>query len=320
MSESASKMTGAERETIRKSLMFCKKVVEDDCEAQGARMLADGEAKLAAAYKFEDEAWAHITATASKVIQEADAAIAKICRERGIPEDFRPKITLGWYERGLNASKAHRAEVRRVLETEIAARVKQAKTRNSRETEALLRQLISGSLTSDAAKAFLENMPTVEQLITPITSLKMHDGEIVFLEGEKRNPLLTVVEGEALVTPERNGVTVERNAVTQGGVNTNCAACGKPIAIGRGLYCSKACRQKAYRQRHSTGRPQQVAVTISVMYRDSDDYGEGEHWEHLGDVETQEAAVQLRNKHMRENRSTLCDYRILDQNGSAEGV
>src|SRR5262249_28283275 len=158
------------------------------------------EATLAATYKFEDEAWAHITAAAARVIQEADAAIAKICRERGIPEDFRPQITLGWHERGLNACKKHRAELRRVLETELAARVKEGKARSNRNPDAQLRQLISGSLTTEAAKAFLENMPTIEDLVMPIASLKLPSGEVFLLEDQQAR--------NALVTPERNGVTV----------------------------------------------------------------------------------------------------------------
>src|SRR5262249_3513378 len=164
----------------------------------------------------------------------------------------------------------------------------------------------------EAAKAFLENMPTIEDLVMPIASLKLPSGEVFLLEDQQAR--------NALVTPERNGVTV-----TEAGVHKSCAACGKPLASGRGLYCSNACRQKGHRQRHSTGHPQpKVAVMISVLYRDSDDYGDGEHWEHLGDVETQEAAMQLRDKHMRENHSNLSDYRILDpadeRHAPAEGL
>ena len=99
-----SRMTAAERQELAKLVRLNAKVAKDDADARGKWLLADAEAKLSAVYKAEDEAWADITAEAKKAVAEADATIAALCRERGIPEDFRPALHLGWIGRGENAA------------------------------------------------------------------------------------------------------------------------------------------------------------------------------------------------------------------------
>jgi hypothetical protein len=97
--------------------------------------------------------------------EDADAEIGKRCRSLGIPEEFRPRLSLGWYDRGENASKARRAELRKVAQTRIAAMA--AAARVELETKALdgLTLLAAGSLESAEARAFLAEMPSVELLM-----------------------------------------------------------------------------------------------------------------------------------------------------------
>src|SRR5262245_8673801 len=119
-------MTNAERLELSKLVRLNAKVAKDDAEARGRWLLADAEEKLAAVYKVDDAAWAGITAAARKAVAEADAAIAALCRERGVPVDFRPELHLGWYGRGVNACKDRRNELRKVAQAKVAALVKQA--------------------------------------------------------------------------------------------------------------------------------------------------------------------------------------------------
>src|SRR5260370_37409515 len=112
----ASKMTTGERQELGKLIRLRAKVAQKDAEGRRAWLLADAEAKLAAQYKFEDEAWADITAEAEKKVAEVNAAIAVRCRERGIPEDFQPSVHLDWFSRGENAFTKRRAELRKVAQ------------------------------------------------------------------------------------------------------------------------------------------------------------------------------------------------------------
>jgi hypothetical protein len=111
-----------------------------------------------------------------------------------------------------------------------------------RNEERQLTQLAMGGITTAEARSCLENMPTPEELLPPIRQLQLRDGDVVMLDAEQA--VTPDAKRNALVTAERNGVTgevVDCNA---------CAICGNPLIAGRGLYCSNACRQKAWRRRH----------------------------------------------------------------------
>jgi hypothetical protein len=85
-------------------------------------------------------------------------------------------------------------------------------------------------------------MPTAEQLLPPIRKMQLRGGEVVMLE----DPGTVTPSGECNAV-----VTVERNGVTESLLDCHaCTVCGNTIAAGKGLYCSNACRQSAYRRRH----------------------------------------------------------------------
>jgi hypothetical protein len=227
-------MTSAERVELGKLVRLNAKVAKEDAEARGKWLLADAEAKLAARYKAEGEAWADITAAAQKAVEEADAAIAALCQERGIPPEFRPGLHLGWFDRGENASRQRRDELRKVAQTEVAARVKQAQVEIDRAAAEQLTRLAQAGLTSEEARAFLSTMPRPEQLLPPLDSLPLRNGKTV--------PLLTPVTAVTDVTPGDGAVMDSRN---------RCAFCGEPFTPSRsdGKYCKPACRVADYRRR-----------------------------------------------------------------------
>lgn len=158
-------MTKAERLELGKVVRLRAKVAKDDAEAQGRRLLADFEAQLAARYPENNPAWAEITATARQAVEEADAQIAQLCRSLGIPDEFRPGINCYWHGRGENAEKQRRAELRVVAQREVAARVQTAKVAIDRHAAALLCDLTTHGLETEHAKAFLEQLPSIDDLM-----------------------------------------------------------------------------------------------------------------------------------------------------------
>ena len=72
---------------------------------------------------------------------------------------------MAWYRRGENAASQRRTELRRVAKTEIDALEARAKTEIERVSVEQQTALISDGLTSEAAQAFLEQMPTAENLM-----------------------------------------------------------------------------------------------------------------------------------------------------------
>jgi hypothetical protein len=133
-----------------------------------AELLAKVEEELSAIYKADSAAWAAITKEADRLVREADAEIARICREQGIPEEFRPGLGLGWYGRGVNAEASRRAELRALAKARIDAAGKAAKTAIEARSAEVLTELIAGGLESEAARAFIASIPTVEQLMPPL--------------------------------------------------------------------------------------------------------------------------------------------------------
>jgi hypothetical protein len=224
-------MTAAERVELGKLVRLNAKVAKDEAEARGLAMLADAEAKLAARFKMEDEMWADITATARKQVEEANAAIAALCRQRGVPEEFRPELRVGWFGRGENAYKERRAELRRLAQAQVEAVVKEAKVEIDRAAAEQITHITQCGLTSQEARAFIEAMPSPGDLMPPIRSLRLNNGQVVSLEA----PVTAVTPQEAAVTDSR----------------IECAFCGKAFTPGRsdGKYCRTACRVADCRRR-----------------------------------------------------------------------
>jgi hypothetical protein len=164
MSNEIERMTKAERLELGQLIRLRAKVAKDDVVQMEARHLADVEAQFAAQYSANHSAWAEITASADQAVVKADAQIAEHYRKLGIPEKFRPELDLAWYRRGENATAAKRAELRKVAQTELAARGKAAKVEIDRRTAHLLTQLAGGAIESSESKTFLEAMPSIDEL------------------------------------------------------------------------------------------------------------------------------------------------------------
>lgn len=175
------RMSKADRDDLARVARLRAKVARADVEARQAALLADAEAKLSAIYKFDEEVWAHITAEAERAVREADQRVAQLCRERGVPEDFRPGLHLSWHGRGQNAVPARRAELRRLAQANIQAVAEAARVAIDKSEAEVLTALIADGLESTQARAFLEAMPTAEQLMQPLT--------IEALEGARTNRL-----------------------------------------------------------------------------------------------------------------------------------
>jgi hypothetical protein len=239
-------MKVAERKEIATAIRANAKAALLEADARGKWMLADAEARLAAVYKADDEAWADITAAARKYIAEADAAVAARCRQRGIPENLRPRLSEYWSSRGENMFKERRAELRRVAEAQVAAQVSKLKVKIARLEARQLTELVRTGLTSEEARAFVETVLKPDELLPPLASLELHSGEVILL------PELVTED-----TASRNGVTpavtANRNDETPAVTASRygCAFCGGPLTTRRSgsKYCKPACRVADHRRR-----------------------------------------------------------------------
>lgn len=96
-------------------------------------------------------------------------------REAGDSATVRTGPEFCWYGRGENGSKDRRTELRRVAYACIDALVKDAKTRIGVAASEVRVRLVSGSLESDEAKAFLASMPTAADMMPKFTLKEIQD-------------------------------------------------------------------------------------------------------------------------------------------------
>jgi hypothetical protein len=148
-----------------------------------ATLKADFEQQLDTRYSYDtDEVWKEAVGTANKAIDEAQAKVAQRCRELGIPKQFAPDVSGGyWLDRGRNALVKERAEMRRVAYTRLEALLRQAMLSLDQRGLELQTELTAGSLTSTDAKAFLGRLPAIESLM-PVLSLKELTGGVDEIE------------------------------------------------------------------------------------------------------------------------------------------
>ena len=125
-----STMTKGERTDLARLIRRRAKLARDAATQRAAEVLADFERQIGTVYSYdEDDVWKAATEAAEEAVRDAQKVIAKRCDELGIPPEFRPGVSFGWYGRGQNAAKDRRSELRKMATTQIAAAEKAARTK-----------------------------------------------------------------------------------------------------------------------------------------------------------------------------------------------
>lgn len=168
------KMTKGERVELGQLIRKRERVMKSLAAERSAAMLSEFESQCAAIYSFDqDEIWEQAFKGAEKVVAEAEATIAKRCKELGIPKEFAPSVGMGWYERGQNAVASRRAELRRVAKAKIAVLEKEAIAKIERMSLDAQTEVIAHGLESEAARGFLERMPSLETLMPALNATEL---------------------------------------------------------------------------------------------------------------------------------------------------
>jgi hypothetical protein len=151
------------------------KVLKAYAAEQASSCMADFEAKLAAIYSFDqDTVWKAAMEKVQQVAAQSQAEVARECEKLGIPAQFAPGITVGWYGRGENGVASRRVELRRVAASKIDAMKKAAITKIEKDGLSLRTQVVTMGLLSDSAKVFLESLAPIEE--------SMHDLDFAAVE------------------------------------------------------------------------------------------------------------------------------------------
>ena len=179
-------MQRREREDLEKLSRDRERLAKAAADARASDLKANFEQQLAAEYSYDqDPIWKQATEEANKAVTEAQATVKAQCVKLGIPPTFAPSLSLSWHHRGENGIKARREELRRVAYTRIESMVKDAKVKIGLACCEVRVKLLSGSLQSKEARAFLESMPTVQDLM-PHLSLPKIQNALDKAEEERR--------------------------------------------------------------------------------------------------------------------------------------
>ena len=168
------KMTKSERTELGQLIRKRERVMKSLAVERSSAMLAEFDAQLSAIYSYDDdETWQKAHDEAEKVVEESNELIAKRCAELGIPKEFAPSLGFAWFERGQNAVKARRAELRQAAKSKIAALEKQAYAKIERMSLEAQTEVIANGLESAEARQFLEKMPSIEELMPLLNAIEM---------------------------------------------------------------------------------------------------------------------------------------------------
>lgn len=159
-------MTKGERSELGQLIRKRERVMKSAAAERAAQMLAEFDRQSAAIYSFDDdEVWAEATRAVEIVVREAQQTIADRCHDLGIPPEFAPGLSFGWYGRGQNAVAGRRVELRRLARSRIEAMQQEAIVKIERLSLEAQTEVIANGLESDAAKLFLSTMAPIESLM-----------------------------------------------------------------------------------------------------------------------------------------------------------
>jgi hypothetical protein len=163
----SNRMSRAEREDLQRLVRQREKVLKSAAKQRSAELLADFENQMGQTYAFDqDEIWKQATEAAEREVTKAQKLIAARCAELGIPKQFAPGLELAWRHRGYhNRIAERRAELRKMATTQIEAIERKAITDIEMNCLGAQEQLAIAGVTSEAARGFIESLPSVETLM-----------------------------------------------------------------------------------------------------------------------------------------------------------
>lgn len=223
-----SAMPKSEREDLQRLVRQREKVLRSAAKQRSAELLADFENQMGQEYSFDqDEVWEQAVDAVEPLVDKAQAQIAKRCRELGIPDQFAPTVDLEWHARGYgNVLEKRRTELRRMAATRIEAIERKAITEIELGCLGAQEQIAIAGVTSDAARTFLEKLPSIEGLMPALSFAE--------LAGEAKPPIAEqLVNSNALRQRRfRERQAALREGVTKGVTQQDRNAPGDDDDIG----------------------------------------------------------------------------------------
>lgn len=158
-------ITKAERAELRTLIRQRFRVLRADVEARKAELKAEVEERITVKYAAADKAWADAMYLIDEAKREANRKVNDILRGLDLEEyDFDKEYDVVVVRQIVKPVK-QRAALRSESGARIDAQVKAALLELDRQEAELLTRLVVDALESEAARAFLSQIPTVSSLV-----------------------------------------------------------------------------------------------------------------------------------------------------------
>lgn len=162
-------MTKGERAELGQLIRKQERVMKTAATERSAKLLAEFEQQMDEKFSFNDDAiWKQAVEAAKEQVAMANRRIARRCKDLGIPPEFSPSVSFYWNDQGQNAVDYRRAELRRIAKRKIEAMETEARTQIEKMSLAAQTEVIAHGMKSDAARAFLDKMPSLDTLMPHI--------------------------------------------------------------------------------------------------------------------------------------------------------
>ncbi len=165
-----SEMTGRDREALIKLTRQRARLAKAEAKQREKVLLAEIHGHISAEYEAREQMWGEAVAIAQEYAAKANDQIRLRCVEVGIPAEDAPRLTLGWLAKPWDRHRpGEKAQILKRAQARLEALTETAKVMIDGEALKVETALLAGGLQSEEARAFLEVMPTVEQLMPPLT-------------------------------------------------------------------------------------------------------------------------------------------------------
>ncbi len=174
-----------ERRELRAVVRAQIRVLRTEVKQREAELVAEAESRLVDRYRDEDKRVDDLNFRITEIGRDAQRQIEDLLREFGEGEDGgrfgRNAGHVSVY--GVTRRSEDRSQLHKAMEAGVKQQVSQALLKLDRQEADLLRALAMESLESDAARAFLERIPTVGELVP---AARLWEIEAAFDEGKHR--------------------------------------------------------------------------------------------------------------------------------------
>jgi hypothetical protein len=149
----ADSITKGERAELGQLIRKQERVMKAAATERSAKLIAEFEQQMDEQFSFNDDVvWKSAVDSAKEICAEANRQIAARSAQLGIPAEFAPSLSFWWNEKGQNAVKSRREELRRIAKRKIEAMETQARTKIEAMSLSAQTEVIAHGMKSEAAR------------------------------------------------------------------------------------------------------------------------------------------------------------------------